>query len=97
MADRPTPRISSRKQPKQARSSDLVAAILEAAIQVLASEGAARFTTARVAEKADADAGFFRHPRGGEARRAFAGQNLNSGLQDRRHEVRRAGLFRLFS
>jgi AcrR family transcriptional regulator len=57
LADRPTPRISSRKQPKQARSSDLVAAILEAAAQVLAGEGAARFTTARVAEKAGVSVG----------------------------------------
>jgi AcrR family transcriptional regulator len=57
MTDRPTPRISSRKQPKQARSSDLVAAILEAATQVLAKEGAARFTTARVAEKAGVSVG----------------------------------------
>ncbi len=44
--------ISSRKQPKQARSTELVAAILQAAVQVLASEGAQRFTTARVAERA---------------------------------------------
>jgi AcrR family transcriptional regulator len=51
MPDHPNPRISSRKQPKQARSAELVAAILEAAVQVLAKEGAARFTTARVADK----------------------------------------------
>ena len=57
MSDRPTARISSRKQPKQARSSELVAAILEAAVQVLASEGAQRFTTARVAEKAGVSVG----------------------------------------
>jgi AcrR family transcriptional regulator len=57
MTDRPTPRISSRKAPKQARSTDLVAAILEAAVQVLAREGAARFTTARVAEKAGVSVG----------------------------------------
>ncbi|VVE10713.1 TetR family transcriptional regulator [Pandoraea iniqua] len=50
-------RISSRKQPKQARSSQLVSAILEAAIQVLAKEGAQRFTTARVAEKAGVSVG----------------------------------------
>lgn len=47
-----TPRLSSRKQPKQQRSANVVASILEAATQVLASEGAARFTTARVAERA---------------------------------------------
>lgn len=52
MTDRPTPRISSRKQPKQARSTVLVSTILEAAAQVLARDGASHFTTARVAEKA---------------------------------------------
>jgi len=52
MSDRQTPQISSRKQPRQARSSELVATILIAATQVLAKEGASRFTTARVAEKA---------------------------------------------
>lgn len=51
------PQISSRKQPKQARSASLVAAILEAAIQVLERDGAARFTTARVAEKAGVSVG----------------------------------------
>jgi AcrR family transcriptional regulator len=57
MTQRRNPRISSRKQPKQARSTDLVAAILEAALQVLAREGAARFTTVRVAEKAGVSVG----------------------------------------
>ena len=57
MADRPTSRISSRKAPKQARSTELVSAILEAAVQVLAQEGAQRFTTARVAEKAGVSVG----------------------------------------
>ncbi|WNG34346.1 TetR/AcrR family transcriptional regulator [Archangium violaceum] len=57
MKDRPTPCISSRKQPKQARSSQLVADILVAAAQVLAREGAHRFTTARVAEKAGISVG----------------------------------------
>jgi AcrR family transcriptional regulator len=57
MADRKSARISSRKQPKQARSSGLVAAILDAAVQVLAKEGAQRFTTARVAEKAGVSVG----------------------------------------
>jgi AcrR family transcriptional regulator len=52
-----SPRISSRKQPQQARSAELVAAILEAAVQVLAKEGAARFTTARVADKAGVSVG----------------------------------------
>jgi AcrR family transcriptional regulator len=49
--------ISSRKQPQQARSAELVAAILSAAVQVLAKEGAQRFTTARVAEKAGVSVG----------------------------------------
>src|SRR3954468_22232284 len=57
MTDRRSTQISSRKQPKQARSADLVATILEAASQVLAKEGAARFTTARVAEKAGVSVG----------------------------------------
>jgi AcrR family transcriptional regulator len=57
MPDRQSPRISSRKQPQQARSTGLVATILEAALQVLAKEGAARFTTARVAEKAGVSVG----------------------------------------
>lgn len=57
MNQRRTPQISSRKQPKQVRSKDLVAAILEAAIQVLAKEGAQRFTSARVAEKAGVSVG----------------------------------------
>jgi AcrR family transcriptional regulator len=52
MTKRRKPQISLRKQPKQARSTELVANILEAAVQVLAKEGAHRFTTARVARKA---------------------------------------------
>lgn len=51
------PVISSRKLPQQARSTELVAAILEAATQVLARQGATRFTTARVAEKAGVSVG----------------------------------------
>src|ERR1700760_1589306 len=57
MADRRSRSVSSRKQPHQARSSELVAAILEAAVQVLAKEGAQRFTTMRVAEKAGVSVG----------------------------------------
>jgi len=57
MTRRRTPEISSRKLPQQARSTELVAAILEAATQVLAKEGASRFTTARVAEKAGVSVG----------------------------------------
>lgn len=51
------PRISVRKQPKQQRSAQLVADILEAAIRVLQREGARRFTTARVAETAGVSIG----------------------------------------
>ena len=57
MGKRKSPAISSRKQPKQARSNQLVAAVLEAAAQVLAIEGAPRFTTARVAERAGVSVG----------------------------------------
>jgi AcrR family transcriptional regulator len=57
MTARKPPRISSRKLPKQARSNQLVAAILQAAAQVLAAEGAQRFTTARVAERAGVSVG----------------------------------------
>jgi AcrR family transcriptional regulator len=57
MTDRRKPEISSRKRPKQVRSTELVSAILEAAAQVLAEEGAARFTTARAAEKAGVSVG----------------------------------------
>jgi AcrR family transcriptional regulator len=57
MTDRRSPSISSRKHPRQTRSTELVAAILDAAGQVLAKEGAQRFTTARVAEKAGVSVG----------------------------------------
>lgn len=57
MKTRQAPRISVRKQPKQQRSSQLVADILEAAIRVLQREGAQRFTTARVAETAGVSIG----------------------------------------
>ena len=57
MTDRSSPEISSRKLPRQARSAELVAAILAAAAQVLAKEGAQRFTTTRVAEKAGVSVG----------------------------------------
>ena len=57
MTDRPSASISSRKEPRQVRSTGLVAAILDAAIQVLAKDGAQRFTTARVAERAGVSVG----------------------------------------
>ncbi|ABC35892.1 bacterial regulatory s, tetR family protein [Burkholderia thailandensis USAMRU Malaysia  len=57
MANRSNTQISARKQPKQARSARLVDDVLQAAIQVLAKEGAPRFTMARVAEKAGVSVG----------------------------------------
>jgi AcrR family transcriptional regulator len=51
------PHLSSRKEPQQARSSELVAAVLDAAVQVLEAEGAGRFTMARVAERAGVSVG----------------------------------------
>ncbi len=45
----------------------------------------------------DADARPLRHPRGGEARRAFLRQNLSGSLENRCDEVGRAGLLRPFS
>ncbi|KVD49763.1 TetR family transcriptional regulator [Burkholderia sp. MSMB1072] len=57
MADRRNTPIATRKQPRQARSTRLVEDVLEAAIQVLASEGAQRFTMARVAERAGVSVG----------------------------------------
>jgi AcrR family transcriptional regulator len=57
MTERKKPGISLRKQPRQARSTELMAAILQAAAQVLAREGAQRFTTARVAERAGVSIG----------------------------------------
>jgi AcrR family transcriptional regulator len=57
MTRRQKARVSLRKQPQQSRSSELVAAILQAAVQVLAREGAQRFTTARVAQKAGVSVG----------------------------------------
>jgi AcrR family transcriptional regulator len=57
MTDRRPTNISLKKLPKQDRSAELVAAVMEAAVQVLAKEGARRFTTARVAEKAGVSVG----------------------------------------
>lgn len=57
MTDRRSTRVSSRKDPKQARAHQLVEAVLDAAVQVLMKEGAQRFTTARVAERAGVSVG----------------------------------------
>lgn len=54
---RENPLVTPRKRPRQARSEQLVSAILEAAVRVLQREGAARFTTARVAELAGVSVG----------------------------------------
>jgi AcrR family transcriptional regulator len=54
---RETPVISARKSPRQARSTQLVNDILEAAVRVLAREGARRFTTLRVADEAGVSVG----------------------------------------
>ncbi len=51
------PLISARKQPRQTRSTRLVADILEAAARVLVRYGAHHFTTARVAEAAGISVG----------------------------------------
>jgi AcrR family transcriptional regulator len=57
MARAKKPIISARKQPRQARSTRLVADILEASVRVLVRHGAHRFTTARVAEAAGISVG----------------------------------------
>ena len=55
---RPAPAVTApRKVPVQARSTQLVADILKAAVRVLEREGAARFTTIRVAEAAGISVG----------------------------------------
>lgn len=51
------PATAPRKTPLQARSSQLVADILSAAVRVLEREGAQRFTTSRVAEVAGVSVG----------------------------------------
>lgn len=51
------PCISLKKRPQQQRSEQLVAAILEAATQVLHAQGSAGFTTAKVAERAGVSIG----------------------------------------
>lgn len=57
MSPRRTAAISPRKEPQQARSNHLVAAVLKAAVQVLTQEGGQRFTMARVAAKAGVSVG----------------------------------------
>src|SRR5580698_6018636 len=57
MTRRQSPVVTARKRPQQERSTRLVADILEAAVRVLAREGAPRFTAARVAEAAGVSVG----------------------------------------
>src|ERR1700759_3472831 len=57
MKKRPRPVTTPRRKPVQARSEQMVAAILQAAIRVLTREGAQRFTTIRVAEVAGVSVG----------------------------------------
>ncbi|NOU35140.1 MAG: TetR family transcriptional regulator [Polyangiaceae bacterium] len=57
MRKRRQPVISPRKAPRQARSATLVEDVLEAAVRVLAREGARRFTTVRVADEAGVSVG----------------------------------------
>jgi AcrR family transcriptional regulator len=57
MARRSRPLTTPRKLPKQTRSTQLVADILQAAVRVLEREGAQRFTTIRVAEAAGVSVG----------------------------------------
>src|SRR5271170_7604762 len=57
MKIRKVPVISARKRPRQERSGRLVSDVLEAAVRVLAREGAQRFTTIRVAEEAGVSVG----------------------------------------
>ena len=51
------PVISARRAPRQARSTTLVADILDAALRVLGREGAQGFNTVRVAEEAGVSVG----------------------------------------
>lgn len=57
MPAHPQPPVSPRKQPRQARSTELVAAVMEGAVRVLEEEGARGFTAARVAERAGVSVG----------------------------------------
>lgn len=48
----PSPALMPRKQPRQERSRRMQERILQAAIRVLAEEGALGFTTTKVADEA---------------------------------------------
>lgn len=52
-----SPVIAARKRPRQGRSTQLVADVLEAALRVLARDGAQKFSTVRVAEEAGVSVG----------------------------------------
>lgn len=57
MAIPPRHALNPRKMPRQARSAATVQAIYEATIQLLMSDGAARLTTTRIAERAGVSVG----------------------------------------
>ncbi|WP_394834528.1 TetR family transcriptional regulator [Pendulispora rubella] len=57
MTIRKKPVISPRREPRQARSEQMVADILEAAIRVLQTEGVEKFTMVRLAEVAGVSVG----------------------------------------
>jgi AcrR family transcriptional regulator len=57
MPRRRAPATAPRKKPKQTRSARLVQAILQAAVRVLERDGAAAFTTIRVARQAGVSVG----------------------------------------
>jgi len=57
MPNRKKLQVTPRKAPQQARSSELVDAILRAAIRVLERDGAAGFTTIKVAKQAGVSVG----------------------------------------
>ncbi len=67
MPDTPAQALNARKTPRQARSAATLEAIFDATIQVLLSDGAARLTTTRVAERAGVSVGtmyqYFPHKR----------------------------------
>jgi AcrR family transcriptional regulator len=57
MKARIAPTIAGRRRPRQARSSELVAAVMQAALEVLRKEGSRRLTMARIAERAGVSVG----------------------------------------
>ena len=82
---------AARNEPKQERSRRLVEAILEAAIRVLARDGAAAFTTIRVAERAGVSVGsLYQYFPDKQAIRAWYNDPGYRPLIARRHAVARS-------